>query len=441
MKRTLALASAALACGASVASAQAPELGSAASFAVLGGQTVTNTGPTVVTGDLGVSPGTAITGFPPGVVSGTIHAGDAVASQAQAAVVSAYNELAGRTCTANVSGDLSGLTLTPGVYCASSSLGLSGTLTLDAQGNPNAVFIFKIGSTLTTASGSNVNLINNAAPCNVFWQVGSSATLGTNSDFAGSILALTSITATTGASIAGRVLARNGSVTLDTSEVTMSCVQAVVCPTLTLSPLVLPGGTVSAAYSQLIAAAGGQAPYTFRVSSGTLPASLALSTAGLLAGTPAAAGSSTFTVEATATNSCSVARQYTLAIAAAPPAGCPTISLLPETLPAGALAVAYEQTLTASGGVAPYTFGVTSGTLPAGLTLTAAGVVAGTPTATGTATFTIRATDAASCFVERAMTMPIAAAVPTLPQVFVALLGIGLASIGYVRLRRRARAY
>ena len=209
--------------GASPASAHtAPSLGSAQRFAVLGGSTVTNTGSSVITGDVGVSPGSAVTGFPPGLImSGTIHGADAAARAAQDAVTTAYNSLVGQACTQDLTGqDLGGQTLTEGVYCFSSSAQLTGTLTLNAQGNANAVFIFKMGSTLTTASASSVVLINSGSPGNVFWQVGSSATLGTGTSLAGNILALTSITVTTGARVTGRTLARNGAVTLDTNAVT-----------------------------------------------------------------------------------------------------------------------------------------------------------------------------------------------------------------------------
>jgi Ice-binding-like len=210
-----------LAFASSAAAAQAPSLGTSASFAVLGGSMVTNTGTTVVNGDLGVSPGGAVTGFPPGIVNGTIHPADAVAAQAQSAVTIAYNDLAGRPCNTNLTGqDLGGLTLTTGVYCFSTSAQLTGTLTLDAQGDANAAFIFQTGSTLTTASGSRVNLINGAQSCNVFWQVGSSGTLGTTTAFSGNMLALTAITANTGATVDGRLLARNAAVTLDTNSVT-----------------------------------------------------------------------------------------------------------------------------------------------------------------------------------------------------------------------------
>lgn len=189
-------------------------------FGVLAGSTVTNSGPTVVTGNLGVSPGTAITGFTgiapggPGVVNGTIHSADAFALQAQNELTTAYNAAAGAASTATVAGDLGGLTLFPGVYTSSSSLGITGTVTLDALGNPNAQFIFQIASALTTATSSNVNLINGAQASNVYWQIGSSATLGTTSTFSGNILALSSISLGTGAVLQGRALARNGAVTL-----------------------------------------------------------------------------------------------------------------------------------------------------------------------------------------------------------------------------------
>ena len=213
---------AALLCGAALVSAQST-LGTAQSFAVLGGSTVTNTGATVVTGDLGVSPGSAVTGFPPGTLTGTIHAGNATAGQAQNDATTYYNTLTGAPCTADLTGqDLGGLTLTSGVYCFSTSAQLTGTLTLDAQGSADAVFVFKIGSTLTTASNSSVLLINGGNPCGVNWQVGTSATLGTTTSFIGNLVALSSITLNTGADIIGRALARNGAVTLDANEITFA---------------------------------------------------------------------------------------------------------------------------------------------------------------------------------------------------------------------------
>lgn len=210
-------------------------LGSASNFAVLAGSTITNTGSSVINGNLGLNPGTSVTGFPPGTVSGTQEVTNGVASQAHTDLITAYNAAAGQTGAVTVSGDLGGQTLVPGVYSSASSLGLTGTLTLDAGGDANAVFIFQAGSSLTTSSGSNVSLINGAQACNVFWQVGSSATLGTNSNMSGSILALTSITLNSGADVDGRVLARNGAVTLDDNTVTVpSCtVAAVETPTET----------------------------------------------------------------------------------------------------------------------------------------------------------------------------------------------------------------
>lgn len=197
-------------------------LGTATSYSVLAGTTVTNTGPTTLQGDVGVSPGTAITGFPPGLSGGATHRADAVALQAQSDVTIAYDNAAGQPLTTSVSGDLVGRTLTEGVYRSTSSLALSGQLTLDGQGNPNSVFVFQVASTLITASASSIILTNSAQACNVFWQVGSSATLGTASQFKGTILALTSITVETGARVEGRALARNGQVSLDTNVFTHS---------------------------------------------------------------------------------------------------------------------------------------------------------------------------------------------------------------------------
>jgi len=232
---------------ASAASVQPPVgLGTASSFAVLAGTTVTNTGPSMISGDLGVSPGTAVTGFPPGqVTNGTIHAADAVALQAQSDLTTAYNDAAGRTPADAVSSDLGGQTLAPGVYNAAGPMGLTGTVTLDGQGNPNAVFIFQAGSTLITASSSTVALINGASACNVFWQVGSSATLGTDTTFVGSILALTSASVQTGTTVAGRVLARNGQVSLDTNTITRpACTTPITIPPVTVGPVTIPPVTV-----------------------------------------------------------------------------------------------------------------------------------------------------------------------------------------------------
>jgi hypothetical protein len=312
-----------------ISAATAPSLGTAASFAVLASSTVTNTGPTVINGNLGVSPGSAITGFPPGIVvpPGTIHAADAGAAGAQSGNTTAYNNLAGQPCNFNLTGqDLGGLTLIPGVYCFSSSAQLTGTLTLNAQGNANAVFIFQIGSTLKTASGASVNIINGGSACNVFWQVGISAVLDTTTSFIGNILALTSITLNTGARVSGRVLAQTGAVTLDSNIVSITeCNASFIAPP-----------TIVKAFGAAAIGVGGSTTLSFTVDNpnatvaltgvaftDTLPAGLVVSTpnngltgscaAGIITATPgsgsvsltgatlAAGASCTFSVNVTGT--------------------------------------------------------------------------------------------------------------------------------------------
>lgn len=232
------------------------------SFAVLAGSTVTNTGPSVINGNIGLSPGTAVVGFfAPGVVTApyTIHANDGVAIQAQIDLTSQYNDLANRPATVNLTGqNLAGLTLAPGVYNYDTSAQLSGTLTLDAQNNPNAVFVVNIGSTLITSSAASVALVNGAQGANVYFVVGSSATLGSATTLAGNILALTSITLNTGATInCGAALARNGAVTLDTNTISVCTlattpIASVVTPVAGGTPVT--GGTPAPAVSPTRAA-------------------------------------------------------------------------------------------------------------------------------------------------------------------------------------------
>lgn len=235
-----------------VAAEPTVNLGTTAGFAVLAGTTITNTGPTTITGDVGLHPGSAFvdTGV---TLIGTRYIADAVANQAKIDLVTAYNEAAGRPVSGAVPVDLGGLTLTPGVYSSGGVLGITGTLTLDAQGDPDAVFIFQSTATLITASNSNVVLINGARFCRVFWVVPSSATLGTNSVFVGHIFALTDIAAQTGATVEGQLLARNGQVTLDTNVITndICAAQRLINITKTASPTSLPagGGTVTYTYT------------------------------------------------------------------------------------------------------------------------------------------------------------------------------------------------
>ena len=325
--------------------ATAPTLGTAASFAVLAGSTVTNTGATGINGNLGVSSGSAVTGFPPGVVTGgTIHAGDAVALQAQSDATTAYNRLAGQPCDFNLTGqDLGGKTLIPGVYCFSSSAQLTGALTLNGQGNPNAVFIFQIGSTLTTASTSSVLPINGAQSCNVFWQVGSSATLGTGTSFTGSILALTSDTLTTGATVHGRALAQTGAVTLDTNQVSSS-VCASSGSTATSSPVipvVVVNTPVPTATSASTAGATTSTPLaaTSTALAATPVSTAAAATSTALAATSTALASTPASTAAAATSTAVAATlaaaSATSTIVAAPSTPVAATSVTPTTLPTG----------------------------------------------------------------------------------------------------------
>lgn len=237
----------------------APTMGTAQSFAVLGSSTVTNTGPSVITGNLGVSPGTAVTGFPPGTLAGgTILAANAQAAQARVDATTAYGVLAGQACntTYGVPTDLGGLTLVPGDYCFASSAAITGKLTLNANGNAGAVFIFNVTSTLITASNASVVLINGAQRCNVFWRVGSSATLGTGTDFIGTVIALQSITLDTNATSSGRALALTGAVTLDSNTVAVTS-----CAAPPLNPPV-----IGKAYSAPSIKAGGNSTLTLTLS-------------------------------------------------------------------------------------------------------------------------------------------------------------------------------
>ncbi len=214
-------------------------LGTATSFGVLAGSGITNTGATVVNGDIGSFPTTTITGFPPGTVTAgnTNHGGDAVTQGAKTDLVTAYNDAAGKTPATTVPTELGGTTRTGGVYTsAAGTFGITGALTLDGGGDPTSVWVFQMASTLTTATGSSVVLIGGAQSCNVFWQVGSSATLGGSTTFRGNILALTSITLVTSATVDGRLLARNGAVTLDTNTITKSTCAAAPTVAPTVSP-------------------------------------------------------------------------------------------------------------------------------------------------------------------------------------------------------------
>jgi LPXTG-motif cell wall-anchored protein len=234
-------------------------LGTAGAFSILAGTpSITNTGATTIDRNVGIHPAASVTGFPPGIIGGTTHAGDAVALQAKSDLVIAYNDAAGRSGSVVAGGTLGGLTLVDGVYNAGGvTLDLTGTLTLDGQNDPSSVWIFQATSDLITASSSVVSLINGASPCNVFWQVTSSANLGSTSTIVGTIMAMTSITLQNGVTVQGRALARNGNVTLiNDTFITASCTPQTVfipptrppftvAPSATVAPTAAPVATVT----------------------------------------------------------------------------------------------------------------------------------------------------------------------------------------------------
>jgi len=281
------------------------DLGTAASYGVLAASAVTNTGPTVVNGDLGISPGTAITGFgaaPNGIVNGTVHATDAAALQAQRDTTTAYNVAAALTPTTTGISELTGLSLTPGVYTGG-ALALSNNGSLTLAGAADSVWVFQAASTLTIGSATQIIITGGANACNVFWQVGSSASIGTGAAFQGTILAQQSITATTSATIVGRLLARSAAVTLDTNTITAptGCA-APGTPVGTTAPTITSGAPADATegtpYSHTVTATGTPTP-TFTVTAGTLPAGLTLDeNTGVISGTPTTPGSTGFTVSA-----------------------------------------------------------------------------------------------------------------------------------------------
>jgi len=299
-------------------------LGTAATYGALAASGLTNTGPTVVNGDIGISPGSSVTGFsapPNGIYTGALHQTDAAAAQAQSDVTTAFNVAASLTPTTTGLAELNGLSLAPGVY-SGGALALSNNGELTLAGSANSVWVFQAASELTIGSSTLITITGGASACNVFWEVGSSASIGTGAQFRGTILAKQSITAATGATIIGRLLANTAAVTLQSNTITVPT----GCPasgTATTSPQITSsaptGATVGTPYSYTVTATGSPTP-TYTVSSGALPAGLTLNgTTGVISGTPTATGTSSFTITATNGASPDSSAAYTLVTAAPVP--------------------------------------------------------------------------------------------------------------------------
>jgi Ice-binding-like/Putative Ig domain len=384
-------------------------------------------------GNVGVFSGSAVTGFPPGIVlGGVIHAGDAVAGTAQHDLTVAYVDAAGRAFNPSLlPGDIGGTTLMPGVYRNNSSLAITGTVTLNGNGSSTSVFIIQVGAALTTAAGNSVvNLINGAQASNVFWQVGSSATLGTNTIFNGTILAQASVTLTTGAVLNGRALARTGAVTLDTNSLTNPGASGTPGP-LSVS-CAFPTAVLNQSYTSALGAAGGIPPYSYSISAGNLPTGLNINpSTGAITGTPTVVNTFNYTARvvdstfAAATTSCSI---NVLATA-------PALSL--TCAPGnGVVGVPYASALAAAGGKPAYTFSISAGNLPNGLTINSSnGAITGTPTIANTFNYTGRVIDAnsavatATCAI--GITAPVASVTPA-PSSLILL----LTAMAFIRLYR-----
>jgi hypothetical protein len=378
-----------------------PSLGSAASFAVLGASRVTNTGPTIIAGNVGVSPGSTVTGLSrSNFVLGDRRVNDSLARQAQKDNTAAYADLAARPCGTTLVGDLGGRTLAPGVYCLPPSTVLTGALTLDASGSRDAVWIFQVESSLTTAPESTVQTVNSGRDNKVFWRIGGKATFGATSAFTGTVLARADITLDRDANVSGRLLTQTGAVTLDDSAVT------ICCDLLDMTPHLLPRGTVGTPYAETLTAVDGKPPYTFAMAAGELPPGITFSASGFR-GTPTANGVFQAAIVVTDANGFNCIRVYTISI-------CGLITLLPLPRPL-VTCIRYDESIAASGGTEPYEYRVIG--LPDGLFgPTPTGILSGTPSATGDYDFTVTATDRLGCTGSRRYTGTITGALKLEPD-------------------------
>jgi hypothetical protein len=376
----------------------APSLGVAENFAVLAQSRVTSASPTTVSGNAGVSGEVGVSGLAFAV--GEAFANDARARAAQQDATKAYDDLAGRTCIPSAS-TLGGVRM-PGVYCLDAA-NLPASVTLDAGGNPDAVWIFRIEGSLTTAAHSAVILAGGGHDRNIFWQVAGPVTLGAESTFLGTVAALDDITVSRGANISGRLLTQRGAVSFDGDRI------SVCCGHVALSRASLPGGTAGTVYREAVGASGGFAPYAFSVTEGALPPSLTLDrNTGTLAGTPSKPGIYVFTVTAADALGCSGSTVYEIAIGSCP------ITILSGPPPRGTVGVRYRHVFTAGGGTPPYEFRVTSGSVPDGLNLLSTGVIDDVPRKPGCFTFTLTITDANGCTFSQSVTICIDCGVMTI---------------------------
>jgi hypothetical protein len=521
----------------------APDLGAAAPFVVLGANSIpvigtvtcTDTGPGV-----GIGAGSVGTTFAGGITNTGCTIAGPIVSPVPGGVVTAFNsalsaiDTQNAVCTGVI--PIVSTVLPPGVYCSPAGTTIGAGVTLTLSGTATDVWIFRVGTGgpgALTLTGATIAMAGAAQPCNVFWKTSAATTL-TDSTFRGTVLSGAAVTMTR-TTWTGRAMAATnvtltdpdmtfagcaaslppGTITVNkdfspnnpqTVPVALTCTSGTVtatpltfseaapavftvtgasagvtctatetvpanytanqagcvavalngsctiintlaaasCPT-TFAPAVIPNGTVGNAYSVTFTGSAGVAPYTFTVAPGTLPAGLTLTSAGVLSGTPTTAGSQTFIITVTDAIGCPESRQYTVFISSGlttPLPGCPVITLAPETLPSGVVGVAYSQTITGSGGTAPYIFTQVAGSIPVGLTLTTAGVLAGTPTRSLLPdSLTIRGTDSSGlgCFAEIVYTMGVVEGVPTLPQAFAVMLTLSLMWLGYRQLRKRQR--
>jgi len=399
------------------AAVEQPQTGFASSFAVMGGSAVTNSGPTIVTGNLGVTPGSSVTGFPPGTVTlGKTLKNDPIAQQARTDALAAYGDLAKRAPCAPVS--LNGpMSLAPGVYCVATQVPLSGTVTLDAGGDSNSVWIFQSNGPFATAAQSSIVVVNGGCDGNVFWQVAGDATIGAASTFTGTILALGNITFNAGVSMSGRALALGQSsvVTLNGDNVKLCC----SCP-ITITPSKLPDGKAGTDYpTQEFSASGGNGPYTFRIIGGATP-NLVLALNGTLKGKPLTPGHYSFTVQATDSLGCSGAQSFSIDVVpcavVVTPSASPPAPLVPFVLPQATVSVFYHQDFGANGAV-PAIACKPTGPIPL---LLSNCVMEGVPQTPGNFLFTVTVTDSTGCSASQVYSLTVKPACtitpPTLPD-------------------------